>query len=177
MRPLGLATCSVAAIALYASVGLAQAADYYTMQVTVANGPFAGKYDLKPLAPCNRVTGGMGLYFDRHQEATLGPDQAGAKRALANPKALNVAIVQLDDWDGKSPAKWGKAQLMFGVMKDGGPAPGSTVYEVRLSPNGNDGSGTFQAIDKPKDVGLTFDGKTAKVIGIKIVAACNNPLI
>ena len=100
MRPLGLATCSVAAIVLYASVGLAQAADYYTMQVTVANGPFAGKYDLKPLAPCNRVTGGMGLYFDRHQEAELGPDQAGAKRALANPKALNIAVVQLDGPSG-----------------------------------------------------------------------------
>jgi hypothetical protein len=177
MRLLGLATWSVAAIVLCASGGLAQAADYYTMQVTVANGPFAGKYDLKPLAPCNRVTGGMGLYFDRNIEANLGPDQAGAKRALASPKALNVAIVQLDDWDGKSPAKWGKAQLIFGPMKEGGPAPGSTVYEVHLSPKGNDGSGSFQAIDKPKEVALTFDGKTAKGIGIRIVAACNNPLI
>ena len=53
----------------------------------------------------------------------------------------------------------------------------ATVYEGRLSPDGNDGSGSFQAINKPKDVALTFDGKTAKGIGFKIVAACNNPVI
>jgi hypothetical protein len=165
------------ALILTASAWCVAHADDYHFEVVVDNGPHAGKYNLTASQPCNRVIDGMGLYFDRNVEAAIPENAAAAKRALGDAKALNTVILQLDDWDGKSAPKWGKAMLIFGPMKEGELAAGSKVYEVVVREKVRDGSGTFQAVDKPKDVGITFQGQTADGIKFRATGSCKNPFM
>jgi len=152
-------------------------ADDYHFEVVVDNGPHAGKYTLTASQPCNRAIDGMGLYFDRNVEAAIPENAAAAQQAMADPKALNTVVLQLDNWDGKSAPQWGKAMLVFGPMKEGELAAGSKVYEVLVREDARDGSGTFAAVNTPTDVGVTFQGQTEDGIKFRATGSCKNPVM
>jgi hypothetical protein len=142
-----LVRCVAVAAGMFALVAARTSAVNNPIIVTIANGPFAGRYQSDAADTyCMRQT--------KHNTLSATWQAADMKGA----KAFSLAAVDVYDISGAGP-KFGDVHVAFGD-----PQKKPLVYEVRHGP--------LTMTKEGKATVLAFDGKTKDGIELRVRATC-----